>query len=77
MQELKLGDMSGLINYSWKRKLRKFVVLRPWVVLLFVHHFDDLTLKSQLTTVRSKLFWVTDSKVRFKLFKKFSNSSAD
>lgn len=55
-----LGDMSELIDYLWKGIL--ISILRPyWVVLSAGHHFDDLALKSQITTVRNGYFWVTDS----------------
>ena len=56
----------------------KFSALRTfWVVLSLVHNFDQLALKSPITTVTNGLFWVTDSIVRFNLFKKLSDSSAD
>ena len=43
--------MSGLIDYSWKGKLRK-----PIFYFKTVHHFDDLALKSPITTVETDSF---------------------
>ena len=56
----------------------EFSILRPsWVVLSFVHHFDNLALKSPIPTVWNGFFWVTNSAVKFHLLKKCSSSLAN
>ena len=71
--EIRVGLIITCEMENWETY---FFVLRPWFVLSSDHHFNGLTLKAPITNIRKGFFGVTDSKVRFNLLLKSSNSSA-